>query len=353
MTSVLNEELDDQQQPSRLVAPFPWFGAKRAPAGEIWARLGDVNHYVEPFAGSLSVLLARPGPLRPGAAETVNDADCLIANFWRAVKAEPDAVAEAADWPVIEADLHARHLWLANAGRQLAERVGWDPEFYDVQVAGWWVWGLSAWVGDGWCSGGGPWVPSKLGLGYATDAGVYRRPPAVGDNAGKGVHSLSRRARLGEVMDELARRLRYVRVLSGDWSRAVSPGVLSPKSFGTIGVLVDPPYGKEAGSSAVYAVEAQGVADDAATWALEAGADGSVRVAFCCYAGTAVSERFAAAGWSQHRWRSAGNRGAANDANARRETVWFSPGCLGQTTPRLFDYQPARQVAGTTEKEAL
>ena len=43
----------------------------------------------------------------------------------------------------------------------------------------------------------------------------------------------------------------------------------------------------------------------------------------------------------------------ANDANARRETVWFSPGCLGQTTPRLFDYQPARQVAGTTEKEAL
>jgi len=154
----------DGGEPTGLVAPFPWYGTKRVPAAEIWARLGDVDHYIEPFAGTLSVLLARPGPLRRSAAETVNDADCLLANFWRAVRSDPDAVAEAADWPVNEADLHARHLWLANRGHEIAERVTWDPEFYDAQVAGWWVWGVSAWVGGGWCSGAGPWTPETLGL---------------------------------------------------------------------------------------------------------------------------------------------------------------------------------------------
>jgi DNA adenine methylase len=326
----------EEASPAGLSAPFPWYGAKRAIADEVWARFGDVDHYVEPFAGSLAVLLARPGPLRRGAAETVNDADCLLANFWRAVRADPDAVAEAADWPVNEADLHARHLWLANRGREIAERVSWDPEFYDARVAGWWVWGISAWVGWDWCSGAGPWVPEVLGLPYKGRAGVYRRVPAVGDNAGKGVHALSRRGRLPEVMAALARRLRYVRVLSGDWSRAVSLGVAGSKAFRTTGVFMDPPYGE--GSDEAYAVRQPGVADAAATWALEAGNRADLRIAFCCYAGSAIWERFAAAGWAQYRWQSHGGRGETNSANAKRETVWFSPACLGPRTPRLFDY---------------
>ena len=36
---------------------------------------------VEPFAGSLAVLLGRPTPPR---TETVNDADCYLSNFWPA-----------------------------------------------------------------------------------------------------------------------------------------------------------------------------------------------------------------------------------------------------------------------------
>jgi len=335
------------EEVSGLVAPFPYYGAKRVPAPEIWGRFGDVDHYVEPFAGSLAVLLARPGRGRPGAAETVNDADCLVANFWRALKADPAGVAEAVDYPVIEADLHARHLWLANRGRQLAAKVAWDPEFFDARVAGWWAWGLSAWVGGGWCSGDGPWRPSTLGLGYSTDAGIYRRIPAVGDNAGKGVHSLTRRAKIGEVLAQLAARLRYVRVLSGDWSRAVSPGALGIKSFDTIGVVVDPPYGAQAGAKLTYATETAETAQDAATWALGAGESRQVRIAFCCYSGTEISELFARAGWSQHNWRSIGNRGAANTARSRREAVWFSPGCLGEVSPRLFDFPVAIDTGGS------
>ena len=92
-----------------LRAPFPWFGGKSRAASIIWARFGDVANYIEPFAGSLAVLLARPTPPR---IETVNDLDCNVANFWRAVQADPEAVAKFAAWPVNEADLHARHRWL-------------------------------------------------------------------------------------------------------------------------------------------------------------------------------------------------------------------------------------------------
>ncbi len=329
--------IHDMDAVGSLVAPFPWYGAKKVPAAEIWARFGDVDHYIEPFAGSLAVLLARPGPLRPGTAETVNDADCLLANFWRAVRADPDAVAEAADWPVNEADLHARHLWLANRGREIAERVTWDPEFYDTRVAGWWVWGISAWVGGGWCSGAGRWTPETLELSYQGNAGVRRRMPAVGDNVGKGVHSLTRRGRLREVMAELSWRLRYVRVLSGDWSRAVSDGVVRSRSFATTAVFLDPPY--DEGDRDIYATERPGVADEAADWAIDAGCSSGLRIAFCCYAGTTVWQRFAQASWTEYRWRSRGNRGKANSANARRETVWFSPGCLSVRTPQLFGNQ--------------
>ena len=81
-----------------MKAPFPWFGGKRKIAPEVWAALGDVDNYVEPFAGSLAVLLERPA-WHNGVTETVNDADQYLANFWRALAHDPDAVARYADWP--------------------------------------------------------------------------------------------------------------------------------------------------------------------------------------------------------------------------------------------------------------
>ena len=42
-----------------LKAPFPYFGAKSRAAPLIWERLEDVKYYIEPFAGSLTVLLSR------------------------------------------------------------------------------------------------------------------------------------------------------------------------------------------------------------------------------------------------------------------------------------------------------
>lgn len=131
-----------------LKAPFPWFGGKSRVAHEVWQRLGDVPNYVEPFAGSLAVLLARPTAPR---VETVNDINCMVANFWRAITVDPEAVAHYADWPVNEADLHARHLWLVNQ-IEFRERMKKDPDFFDAKIAGWWVWGICQWIGSGWCA---------------------------------------------------------------------------------------------------------------------------------------------------------------------------------------------------------
>lgn len=114
-----------------LRPPFPWYGGKRRVAPEVWARFGDVRHYIEPFAGGLAVLLGRPDTHRAGGLETVNDLDRYVANFWRAVRADPEAVAAHADGPVLEVDLRARHRWLVEHAQDLA-RLDADPDAYDA-----------------------------------------------------------------------------------------------------------------------------------------------------------------------------------------------------------------------------
>lgn len=173
-----------------LRAPFPWFGGKSRAAPLVWHAFGDVSNYVEPFAGSLAVLLARPTPPR---VETVNDKDCYLANFWRAVHADPEGVAYHADWPVNEADLHARHRWLVEQAG-FRERMRREPDFFDVKVAGWWVWGISQWIGSGWCAQ--PAWEEQYTSGAEKTCGIhtaeYEKRPAL-DKPGRGVHQLAAR----------------------------------------------------------------------------------------------------------------------------------------------------------------
>lgn len=146
--------------PEALKAPFPWFGGKSRAADLIWPRFGDAPNYVEPFFGSGAVLLSRPSEPQ---IETVNDKDGFVANFWRAMQADPEALAHWADWPVNENDQHARHAWLVRQRAGLTASLEGDPDFYDVKIAGWWVWGICCWIGGGWCSGDGPWQVDDAG----------------------------------------------------------------------------------------------------------------------------------------------------------------------------------------------
>lgn len=171
---------------SLVRAPFPWFGGKSRVAGAVWQRFGDVPNYVEPFAGSLAVLLGRPTPPR---TETVNDLDCYLANFWRAIQHDPEAVARFADWPVNECDMHSRHLWLVRQGKERIASLKADPDFYDAQVAGWWVWGLCAWIGDGWCRDLDQRRPHLTHNGAAIHSGQGQTGRPHLGHGGTGVHA--------------------------------------------------------------------------------------------------------------------------------------------------------------------
>lgn len=66
--------------------PFAYYGSKMTIAERIVRLLPAHGHYVEPFAGSASVLLAKPR----SKMETLNDIDGELVNFWRTLRDRPD-----------------------------------------------------------------------------------------------------------------------------------------------------------------------------------------------------------------------------------------------------------------------
>jgi DNA adenine methylase len=371
-----------------LTAPFPWFGGKSRVASAVWERFGDVRNYVEPFAGSLAVLLARPSDAK---VETVNDKDCYISNFWRAVQQDPEQVAFFADSPVNEADPHARHLWLVTTARERAEAVMSDPDHFDAKVAGWWVWGLCAWIGTGWCAepgwrgrgmaGGKPrgvdtprvmdWQP-RPDLSSASGRGVHRKRPALsgqgegvgvhrkllkagrtlpgvhatkrqkpdlsGDSGatGRGIHASKFDDRRGGIYDyfaEMSTRLRRVRVCCGDWSRVLGPAVTT--CIGTTAVFLDPPYhGVNTERELCYTHDEDALWHAVRDWAIANGDNPDLRIALCGYEGAHDIPK----DWEVIEWKSAGGYGrtARGQTNRGRERVWFSPACLRPSLP-LFE----------------
>lgn len=344
-----------------LKAPYPYFGGKSRAAPEIWRRFGRVANYVEPFFGSGAVLLGCP---YPGHTETVNDLDGLLCNFWRALQADPDAVAAHADYPVSELDLHARHAWLVRRRADVTALLE-NPAYYDAQIAGWWVWGISQWIGSGWC-------PMPGAQGWNRDGSLWRKRPNVGmDNDDKGVHriSLASPARIADVGDlprkiphvgdagrglhraseahalttylrRLADRLRRTRIVCGDFARVLGPSVTW--RHGLTAVLLDPPYDATQRAE-VYAVESD-AATRAHAWALENGDNPHLRIALCGYEG----EHEMPESWPVYRWKTAGGYGSQGDGrgrdNADRECVWFSPHCLNDTPMEQWMRQQAAET---------
>lgn len=66
--------------------PFAYYGGKTKLAPRIAALLPAHRCYIEPFAGSLAVLLAKPR----APHEVVNDLDGHVVNFWRQLRDRPD-----------------------------------------------------------------------------------------------------------------------------------------------------------------------------------------------------------------------------------------------------------------------
>lgn len=352
---------------------FPWYGGKAKAAAEIWSRFGgDIVNYVEPFFGSGAVLLNAPYVPK---IETVNDADHYVANFHRAVREDPDAVAKHASHPVSEVDLHARHYWLVTKGRQRLADIINDPEDYSARAAGYWLYGLCAWVGSGWCSGSGPWVldggewvrkdsedspgvtrkrPSLANGGRSVHRMLPDEPPGISlqrprlDGTGRGVHrmipeqegvkrqrphladggrgvhrlvpdGLTREEFVADMIRAVSLRLQSTRICCGDWSRVVKPAVTTGN--GLTAVFLDPPYSAETGRDMrLYATDSGTVASDVRGWCLANGDNPMLRICLAGFSGEHVMP-----GWTEVEW---GSKAGAGGSGEGRERLWFSPHCI-------------------------
>jgi DNA adenine methylase len=381
-----------------LRAPFPWFGGKRLVADLVWKRLGDVDSYNEPFAGSLAVLLGRPHEPK---VETVNDLDCYLANFWRALQHDPEGVAKHCDWPVNEADLHARHRWLVEQGRAIAERVMREPEFYDVKIAGWWVWGQCLWIGSGWCQK--PEWTGRVNAGrrargvhaqrtaatrsenpseqrkrphLMTDKGVTRRWQGGGQGGGSGVHAptLTRQmpriaAEGGSISGVTAstyhQKLPGIGRQGGSMRGALSDGVRSDGLYDYLRELaarlrrvrvccgdwkrvLTPSVTTYVGLTGVFLdppykhdlrercyAEDHDISHEVREWAIANGDNPEMRIALCGYEG----EHDMPATWECVAWKAHGgySRSERGVANRERERIWFSKYCLKADLPLFME----------------
>lgn len=361
-------------------APFPWFGGKSKAAPLVWDLLGDVTHYVEPFAGSLAVLLGRPHPCnRPYHSETVNDADGLLVNTWRAIQLHPEETARHASWPVTEADKVARQIGVLQwrESRQLDRLMG-SAEWCDTQMAGWWLYGVCAQIGA--FADSGPWtVDPETGRIFkqgraVREPGVSRDRPHLGNHgqginrpgvrepgvkrgrphltgAGRGVNRPGvREPGVGDfhpiTMPELVRwfqwlsaRLRHVRIVNGDWARVCTGGAMFTLTVragkSPVGVFVDPPYGEAERAGGLYQHETVGdsLPGRVREWALRWGDDPRCRIVVAGF--DTEHDELEAAGWTVHEWFKAGHLTGGMGQQKRsgthqqhRERLWASPHCL-------------------------
>jgi DNA adenine methylase len=156
--------------------------------------------------------------------------------------------------------------------------------------------------------------------------GVHRK---LSIGSGRGVHA-QRCADLVGYFNELAARLRRVRVCCGDWKRVTTPCVTF--NHGLTGVFLDPPYADTAKRTAnIYAMDSLTVAHEVREWAIANGDNPKLRIALCGYEG----EHQMPDDWACVPWKAHGGYAMLRHTgpgigmeNAKRERIWFSPHCL-------------------------
>jgi DNA adenine methylase len=285
-----------------LKVPFPYFGGKSQVAAIVWEVLGACDHYLEPFFGSGAVLMARKN--WRGLTETVCDKDGFVANVWRAIQFDPEGVSKWCDWPVNHNDLIARGRYLKEHAASLAEKLNADPDYYDSKIAGFWIWGESARIGN-----------SKF------DESL----PHLNDK-GQGIHRTAI-VSIKEYIQALSDRLRKVRVAWGDWTK-ICGGNWQDSNWQSVGYFFDPPY-SVTDRMKCYTHDSVTVAQDVQKWVLEHGVKKNWRIVLAGY--FEEHQALLAHGWHAYRWKANGgysNISGKRNENALKETLFLSPHCL-------------------------
>jgi len=312
-----------------LKAPFPYFGGKSLIGPRAWKLFGPVRNYVEPFAGSLAVLLARPTPVH--GPETVNDWSAHVSNVWRAIQHDPQALARLCVGPACEVDTEATHNALVQGERDLRTRLG-DPAYCDIQAAAWWIKGESEWIGGGWASGDGPWswtrrkgwvrrtagtgINRKLPQLSNAGTGINRKLPQL-SNAGTGQYA-QRVAWLEDWFCGLRDRLCETRIACGDWQRVLNPA--STVNHGLTAVFLDPPYDS---TEYVYGAGTASISQDVRDWCIANGTNPLLRIILC--GRSEEHDALLAHGWHRESW--ATRKGYSKKKDNDSERLWYNFNC--------------------------
>lgn len=271
--------------------PMPYFGAKGTLADRIAALLPAHEHYVEPYCGSLAVLLAK----QPSRMETANDLDSALMTWWRALRDQPDALIRACA--------------LTPASRAEYAASDTDPGLSDLEIA------RRVWVRL--TQGRGNSLrPSRTGWRhYVNPSGSSASMPGYLDGY------VGRMAAVAERLHAVS--LECLPALDLIAKYGAEPDVL---------LYVDPPYlGATRDSRPQYRHEMQGETEHREL--AEALHAARASVVLSGYASD-LYDRDLYAGWDRHTLAAA--TGNAGGDRARTEVLW-SNRPLGGNVPALFD----------------
>jgi len=299
----------------QLFPPFTYFGGKRVIAAEVWRRFGwNIPNYIEPFAGGLSVLLARPiFDMRElqNYRELANDTNLFLLNFWRTVQQENiEELIKLMDFPAHEAELLARREEMMRRHFELAGILR-KAKGYDSELAAYWLYVQRQWIGGG---ADDPNTAPVMKMVRAKESGF------LGDS-------------IEEHLRFIQARIRRVRFFEKDWQRPLRKATQTI-NIGTTGIFIDPPY---IGTSDYYGGRldqgdpANKVPLEARQWALKYGQYPEFRIAYCGYLHHHDSffPEGGKNGWIKYPW---GIKNGYSTPGENKEleidTVWFSPHCL-------------------------
>ena len=306
-----------------LKAPFPYFGGKSLIAADVWRLFGPIKNYVEPFAGSLAVLLARPTPF--AGPETVNDWSCHLVNAWRAIQSKPEELAELCVGVVAEVNTEAQHFWLLRRADELRDQLG-DPSYCDLHAAAYYIKGACEWICSGWCSGDGPWQWDGVWSKSNSGRGVKRKLPHLADSGcgvnrqhlGESTHA-GRVAWVSGWLCSLRDRLTSVRITCGDWKRVANSRTTTIK-HGLTGIFLDPPYD---GTEYVYGSSIP-ISQEVRQWCIDNASEPNLRIIVCGRG--KEHDELIDFGYKSIRWKT--RRGYSNKKDNDTETLWTKiPDC--------------------------
>jgi DNA adenine methylase len=264
--------------------PFVYFGGKTTLAPTIAGVLPPHGHYVEPFAGSLAVLLAKPRSTH----ETVNDLDGDLVTFWRVLRDRPDDLAR-----VCALTPHSR-------AEHALSQVTPDGPIDDLETA------RRVWV---------QLVQGRAGLRSRNGWRHYQDP--AGSSTGMPGYLAGYLGRFAPVAE---------RILGV--SLECRPAIDILDDYGRhrdVLLYLDPPYVSSTRTSGVYLHE---MTDTEHTDLLEAVLRARATVVLSGYASALYDE--ALAGWARVEIPSRTGHGRVD--SARTEVIWSNTQLIGQQT---------------------